>query len=73
MKNDPTEFAVQAVADTIHTKIKVHLPQTASFDRDEHYMQTEEQTFTLGDYIALAVIKEGITGRGSLCCSQGLQ
>lgn len=73
MKNDPTESAVQVLADTIRTKIKANLPQTASFDRDEHYVQIEEQTFTLGDYIALAVIKEGITGRDSLCRSWGLQ
>lgn len=73
MHNGPTESAVPALADTIHTKIKANLPQTASLDRDEHCVQVEEQTFPLGDYIALAVIKEGgipSAGPGGCCDSQ---
>ena len=65
----PLSQYVQALADTIHVKIKTNLLQPRSFDRDEHYAQTEEQIFTLSDYIALAVIKEGITGKDKLCQS----
>lgn len=60
---------VRALADTIHAKIKTSLLQPRSFDRDEHYAQTEEQIFTPSDYIALPVIKEGITGKDKLCQS----
>ena len=65
----PLSQYVQALAGRIHVKIKNNLLQPRSFDRDEHYAQTEEQTFTLSDYIALAVIKEGVTGKDKLCQS----
>lgn len=65
----PLSQYVQALAGTIHVKIKNNLLQPRSFDRDEHYAQTVEQIFTLSDYIALAVIKEGITGKDKLCQS----
>lgn len=68
IKNEPTEY-VQALADTTHVKITNNLLQPRSFDRDEHCAQTGEQISTLSDYIALAVLKEGITGKYKLCQS----
>lgn len=65
----PLSQYVRALTDIIHVKIKTNLLQPRSFDRDEHYAQTEEQIFTLSDYTALAVIKEGITGKDKLCQS----
>lgn len=65
----PLSQYVWALTDIIHVKIKTNLLQPRSFDRDEHYAQTEEQIFTLSDYIALAVIKEGMAGKDKLCQS----
>lgn len=65
----PLSQYVRALTDIIHVKIKTNLLQPRSFDRDEHYAQTEEQIFTLSDYIALAVIKESIAGKDKLCQS----